>query len=62
MIITNVGVMMALGTWLGVLIALILILAATLYRIHVEEALLLETFGDEYRRYMADTWRLFPGW
>lgn len=62
MILANAGVMMALGTWLGALIVFILILAATLYRIRIEETLLLETFGDEYRRYMTHTWLLFPGW
>jgi protein-S-isoprenylcysteine O-methyltransferase Ste14 len=62
MLLINVGVLMAIGTWLGSLIALILILAATLYRIRVEENLLIETFKDEYRRYMAHTWLLFPGW
>jgi protein-S-isoprenylcysteine O-methyltransferase Ste14 len=62
MILVNVGVLMAIGTWLGALIVLILILAATLYRIRIEENLLIETFKDEYRRYMAHTWLLFPGW
>jgi protein-S-isoprenylcysteine O-methyltransferase Ste14 len=62
MIVTNVGVIMALGTWLGALIVLVLMLVSTLYRIRVEEALLLETFGNEYRDYMSQTWRLFPGW
>jgi protein-S-isoprenylcysteine O-methyltransferase Ste14 len=62
MILINVGAVMALGTWLGALIVLILMLFSTLYRIRVEEILLLETFGNEYRAYMAETWRLFPGW
>lgn len=30
------------------------------YRIGVEEEMLLEEFGDEYRRYMERTWRLIP--
>lgn len=62
MIIANVGAIMALGTWLGALIVLVLMLFSTLYRIRVEEALLLEAFGTEYRDYMSQTWRLFPGW
>lgn len=62
MILINVGAVMGLGTWLGALIVLILMLFSTLYRIRVEEILLLETFGNEYRTYMAETWRLFPGW
>lgn len=62
MILANTGVVMALGTWLGALIAFAFLLAATLYRIRIEENLLAEVFGDEYRRYMTHTWRLFPGW
>jgi protein-S-isoprenylcysteine O-methyltransferase Ste14 len=30
-------------------------------RVHREEQLMLETFGDEYRRYMARTARILPG-
>jgi protein-S-isoprenylcysteine O-methyltransferase Ste14 len=30
-------------------------------RVGREEALMAETFGDEYRRYMARTWRVLPG-
>ena len=33
---------------------------ALLYRIRVEEKMLLETFGDEYRQYMKRTRRLVP--
>lgn len=62
MLLANTGVVVALGTWLGALIAFVLLLAATLYRIRIEENLLSEAFGDEYHRYMTQTWRLFPGW
>jgi protein-S-isoprenylcysteine O-methyltransferase Ste14 len=30
-------------------------------RLKSEERLMLETFGDEYRHYMARTWRVLPG-
>ena len=30
-------------------------------RVPREETLMLETFGDEYRRYMTRTWRVLPG-
>ena len=35
--------------------------AAILYRIHVEEAALLEGFGAQYAAYRSHTWRLIPG-
>jgi protein-S-isoprenylcysteine O-methyltransferase Ste14 len=31
-----------------------------LFRIRREERMMLEEFGDEYREYMAHTWRLIP--
>ena len=31
-----------------------------LYRIGVEEKMLIEEFGDEYLEYTKDTWKLFP--
>jgi protein-S-isoprenylcysteine O-methyltransferase len=62
MVLIYVGVALALGTWAGAALSLALMLAATTYRITVEERLLTADFGDEYREYAARTWRLFPGW
>jgi len=62
MILIYLGIALALGTWLGVLVTLGLMLGATIYRISVEEKVLLEAFGTAYRDYMKRTWRLFPGW
>ncbi len=56
------GLILALGTWLGAIAALGMILLATIYRIRVEEQVLEQSFGDAYRDYMRRTWRLFPGW
>lgn len=53
---------LALGSWIGALIALLLILLALRYRITIEERLLAETFGSAYHEYAQRTWRLFPGW
>ncbi len=41
-------------------LCLVLIAPALWLRIREEEALLLATFGDEYRAYAARTWRLVP--
>ena len=30
-------------------------------RVHLEEELMIETFGEDYRRYMARTSRILPG-
>jgi protein-S-isoprenylcysteine O-methyltransferase Ste14 len=62
MLMINLGFGLALGTWPGALLMLVLPSIATLYRIQVEEKILLQAFGDEYRSYMQHTWRLFPGW
>ena len=62
MILIDLGIALALGSWLGTLITLVLILGATIYRIVVEEKMLIAAFGGEYVGYMKRTWRLFPGW
>jgi protein-S-isoprenylcysteine O-methyltransferase Ste14 len=31
------------------------------FRLQREEAMMLKTFGEEYRRYMTRTWRVLPG-
>jgi protein-S-isoprenylcysteine O-methyltransferase Ste14 len=62
MVLVYVGIGLALGTWLGAAIALALMLGATLYRISVEEEVLIAAFGREYCEYRRHTWRLFPGW
>jgi protein-S-isoprenylcysteine O-methyltransferase Ste14 len=60
-ILTLVGFPLFLGTWAGGLVILILSFAAFSYRVLVEEKALLDFFGEEYRDYMQQTWRFFPG-
>jgi len=55
------GLALAHGTWLGRLVVLAPITCAILYRIRVEEAWLVKTFGQEYVEYRAATRRLIPG-
>ena len=52
-----VALMMANGFVLAVGAVLFMLLAVRCRR---EEAKLVERFGDEYRAYMARTWRFFP--
>jgi protein-S-isoprenylcysteine O-methyltransferase Ste14 len=47
--------------WLSFAIILVPCTAALLYRIHVEEAALLQAFGAEYADYTQSTRRLLPG-
>ena len=62
MVLIYLGMALAIGTWLGAIITTGFVLAAILYRIRVEEQVLIEKFGDQYRDYMQHTWKLFPGW
>lgn len=47
--------------WLAAALAMVPTTAALLYRIHVEEAALLEAFGGQYVEYCRTTKRLIPG-
>lgn len=62
MLLIDSGVIMAIGTWVGALLAFLIIAGGLLYRISIEEKTLLHIFGTEYQEYMAQTWKLFPGW
>jgi protein-S-isoprenylcysteine O-methyltransferase Ste14 len=54
------GYGIALQNWLSLLVAVILPLAALLYRIHVEEAALVSAFGSDYIEYKKHTKKLIP--
>jgi protein-S-isoprenylcysteine O-methyltransferase Ste14 len=47
--------------WVSVGIIMVPVMAALLYRIRVEEAVLTQAFGEQYRAYCAATPRLIPG-
>ncbi len=55
------GVALAIGSWIGAVVALAIATAGHLPRIRVEEAELTKAFGDGYRAYASDTARLAPG-
>jgi len=54
------GYGIAVQNWLSLVVAIGLPLAALLYRIHVEEALLVKSLGAEYQDYQKKTKRLIP--
>ena len=47
--------------WISFAIMLVIPTAALLYRIHVEEIVLRDHFGEEYVTYSRETKRLVPG-
>jgi protein-S-isoprenylcysteine O-methyltransferase len=54
------GFGLSLGNWAAMLVLLLPILAAFLYRIHVEEETLTEALGERYIAYCRRTKRLVP--
>jgi len=54
------GFGLAVGSWLGAILAIAIALIGIGYRVRVEERALLAAFGDEYRNYMQHTGGLFP--
>jgi protein-S-isoprenylcysteine O-methyltransferase len=59
-LLTFAGLGLALENWVSLLVLLALPVAATLYRISVEEITLLDHFGLLYGDYMRRTKRLIP--
>jgi protein-S-isoprenylcysteine O-methyltransferase len=56
----NIGVGVALGSWLSFAILTIGTIATYLYRVRVEEWALLDTIGEPYRSYMRESKRFIP--
>jgi protein-S-isoprenylcysteine O-methyltransferase Ste14 len=54
------GYGLAVQNWLSLIPAILLPLAALIYRIHVEETQLVESLGTAYEEYMTHTKRLVP--
>jgi protein-S-isoprenylcysteine O-methyltransferase Ste14 len=59
-LISVFGLGLALNNWVSLLIIFLPILLAYLYRIRIEEKVLLATFGKEYEDYQKKTKRLIP--
>ncbi len=54
------GMGLVLGNWVGLMALVVLPLLGVLYRIHVEESVLLGHFGSAYQEYANRTKRLIP--
>ena len=59
-LITFIGFGISLNNWVSLLIVFILITSIFIYRIKVEEKVLIQCFGDEYLEYKKSTKGLIP--
>ena len=59
-ILSFIGFGISLNNWISLIIITILIVSAMLYRIKIEEKLLIEHFGSDYLEYAKKTYRLVP--
>ncbi len=59
-ILVWLGAGLALANWIATVVIALLMLGVYSYRIRSEEAMLLATFGDRYRQYSRQTWKLLP--
>ena len=60
-ILVTLGIAVGYGSIIGLLIVALLLLPALAYRIKVEDGLLEEQFGDQYRDYQERVKKLIPG-
>jgi protein-S-isoprenylcysteine O-methyltransferase Ste14 len=61
MMVSLFGLALSTRNWIAFAILILPTTAALLYRIHVEEAALLDAFGSDYAAYSLATSRLIPG-
>jgi protein-S-isoprenylcysteine O-methyltransferase Ste14 len=61
LIVTFVGMGLALGNWAALGVLIVVPTAGLVVRIRSEERALLEGLGEPYRRFAASRSRLFPG-
>jgi protein-S-isoprenylcysteine O-methyltransferase len=60
-LLVHLGISLCWGNVLSVVVIMVPVTLALMYRIQVEEAVLALGLGDEYLRYMGRTKRLIPG-
>jgi protein-S-isoprenylcysteine O-methyltransferase Ste14 len=56
----NIGIGLALGSWLSFALLTVATIATYAYRVMVEERALLDTIGEPYRIYMKESKRYIP--
>ena len=60
MLIASVGAGLSTANWIIILTMMVTQLIWLGYRIYSEEEMLKTAFGDKYRTYMENTWKLIP--
>jgi len=59
-LLSFLGLGLSLNNWISLLVIFVPVLVAFIYRINIEEKLLLAQIGPEYSDYKKQTKRLFP--
>jgi protein-S-isoprenylcysteine O-methyltransferase Ste14 len=59
-LLSFIGFGISLNNWLSLTTVVILVMISFLYRITVEEKILIDQFGNEYLEYKRNTYRLIP--
>ena len=60
-LLSFVGLAVSFASWATFVVILVPVFTAMAYRIHVEEAVLVQGLGEDYRQYQRTTARLIPG-
>ena len=61
LLVVTLGLALLLGNYASTVVFELLVIVGLLYRIHVEERMLLDGLGEDYAAYMRETDRLIPG-
>jgi protein-S-isoprenylcysteine O-methyltransferase Ste14 len=59
-LVSFAGLGISMNNWLSLAIIVVLVSFAFIYRIKIEEKVLIAQFGHEYLEYRKDTWNLIP--
>jgi len=59
-LVTFLGMGLTLGNWISLLVIVLPVLCVFLYRIKIEEKVLLDNFKEEYHDYQKNTKKLIP--
>lgn len=60
-LLSFLGFGVSLNNWVSLMVVAIPVTAAFLYRVRLEEEMLVASFGSDYERYKRETYRLLPG-